>query len=151
MARGASGLERQTCTKLPHIKISLWHLDDVLCIVWQCMRFMLPSLSTAAFQRLACQNVLTAITCAPGPVDELLQICIGEQHKEAEATGMLLCNACQDVVPYSLACLQCADMQFRGEEDREDRTDSAMMTISAARGHDLLTCIRVTCRCTPES
>ena len=32
---------------------------------------------------------------------------------------MLLCNACQDVVPYSLACLQCA-YKTEMEKDKED-------------------------------
>ena len=93
------------------------------------MRFMLnmlPWLSAAACERLACQHVLTARTCAPGPVGEFLQVCIGEQHKKAEATRMLLGNACKDVVPDSLACLQCGDIQDtdkgrqRGEEHTGD-------------------------------
>lgn len=46
---------------------------------------------------------------APGPVCELLQVRIGEQHKEAKAARVLFCNASQDVVPYTLATLQRPD------------------------------------------
>lgn len=41
----------------------------------------------------------------PGPVGKFLQVGIGEQQKEAQAARVLLCNASQDVVPYSLATL----------------------------------------------
>ena len=100
--------------------------------------------------KTVCQVVLmySARTCVPGPIGELLQVCIRKQREEAEATRVLLCSASQNVVPYSLASLQCADSQAhkwleaqKGETDREpDRN----VTMTAATGHSLPTHISAT-------